>query len=224
MNIEFFETIDNEEKAYFLGLMSADGYNCVKGGYFTLGLKSRDVEIIELFQQALGSNYPYVKKEEKDFITVQFNSVKMCQDLANLGCVQAKSLILKFPTQEQVPEHLIHHFIRGYFDGDGSVWQGKRTFMFFKSRPNGRIIHNVKFNITSTPDVVNNIQQILVDKANFAKTKINNSKKLGNIVQLEYSGKGNLEKFYKFLYKDATLFMRRKKDTFEQILNCANTQ
>lgn len=49
-------------------------------------------------------------------------SQKTVDDLKQLGCIERKSLILKFPTEEQVPFDLLHHFIRGYFDGDGSIF------------------------------------------------------------------------------------------------------
>ena len=39
----------------------------------------------------------------------------------NKGCVPQKSLIIKFPSYDIVPKELIRHFIRGYFDGDGSI-------------------------------------------------------------------------------------------------------
>lgn len=48
-------------------------------------------------------------------------SQKTVNDLKRLGCTEQKSLNLTFPTKEQVPPHLLHHFIRGYFDGDGSI-------------------------------------------------------------------------------------------------------
>ena len=44
---------------------------------------------------------------------------KIHHDLEKHGCVENKSLILQFPTT--VPEELMHHFIRGYFDGDGCI-------------------------------------------------------------------------------------------------------
>ena len=47
-------------------------------------------------------------------------------DLNKLGVVERKSLILTFPTEQQVPKHLMPHFIRGYFDGDGSVYKQKQ--------------------------------------------------------------------------------------------------
>ena len=48
-------------------------------------------------------------------------SQKTVNDLKKLGCVEKKSSILTFPTSQQVPNNLIYHFIRGYFDGDGSI-------------------------------------------------------------------------------------------------------
>lgn len=42
----------------------------------------------------------------------------MYNDLCNHGCVDRKSKIIRMPN---IPENLIRHFIRGYFDGDGSV-------------------------------------------------------------------------------------------------------
>lgn len=42
--------------------------------------------------------------------------------LNNLGCIPQKSLILRFPEEEIFKsKDLIRHFIRGYFDGDGSL-------------------------------------------------------------------------------------------------------
>ena len=50
---------------------------------------------------------------------MSFRSQKCKADLIKQGCVPKKSLILTYPTTEQVPKELTRHFIRGYFDGDG---------------------------------------------------------------------------------------------------------
>lgn len=54
----------------------------------------------------------------------------MAQDLARLGCVNNKSLILSFPSPEQVPDELIKHFLRGYVDGDGCLCCTQKTRSF----------------------------------------------------------------------------------------------
>lgn len=58
-------------------------------------------------------------RESSKSYRYSFRSTKCKQDLIDKGCVPKKSLILNFPTENQVPRKLIRHFIRGYFDGDG---------------------------------------------------------------------------------------------------------
>ena len=60
---------------------------------------------------------------EKTYIQAYANirDKKMVDDLNKLGCVNNKSLILTFPSEDQVPVKYLSHFIRGYFDGDGSL-------------------------------------------------------------------------------------------------------
>ena len=75
----------------------------------------------------------------------------MVNDLINLGCIPNKSLTLTFP--DFINDELLPHFIRGYFDGDGCIWNGKRKKVVVKDSRNKtgyreRIIHNVKFTIT----------------------------------------------------------------------------
>mgnify|MGYP002625860766 CR=1 FL=1 len=47
------------------------------------------------------------------------SSPKMKVDLIRLGAIPNKSLILEFP--KDIPNDLIRHFVRGYFDGDGCI-------------------------------------------------------------------------------------------------------
>ena len=49
-------------------------------------------------------------------------SKQLKKDLIQAGCTCTKSLTLTFPSENIIPKHLQHHFIRGYFDGDGSVF------------------------------------------------------------------------------------------------------
>lgn len=70
-----------------------------------------------------------IDNEEKAY-RIAIYSKELAMDLIKLGCFQNKSLILKFPTEQQVPKHLIHHFMRGYFDGDGCVTSGQGQLRF----------------------------------------------------------------------------------------------
>lgn len=232
LNQNYFEKIDSEDKAYFLGFMYADGYNQEnRSKYISISIQERDREILDNFQYYLDSNYPIkiyernkINPNFSDICSLQVNGKKISEDLRDKGCIQAKSKVLLFPTEEQLPKHLYRHFIRGVFDGDGSVWEGKRKLMDIKdlTRKEGhriKIIHNVKFNITGTESMMLGIQKILVGELLFKMNKLNRSKNIENCVQLEYSGRLQMKKFYDFLYSDSNVYLKRKKKKFEEILN-----
>ena len=68
-----------------------------------------------------------------------------------MNCTQNKSLTLQFPNF--ISDELMPHFIRGLFDGDGCIWNGKRKKAIIKDKTcksgkRERIIHNVKFTYT----------------------------------------------------------------------------
>lgn len=217
-----FKKINSEVAAYWLGFLYADGNVSKNRNRITLVLNIKDKELIFKFLDFLKSDYK--PSYPKNFIRLEVNSKEIKEDLINLSCVPAKSKILKFPTKEQVPEEFLHHFIRGYFDGDGCVWEGKRKEVFLKNSKK-RISHNVKFNITGTENVIKFIDNILVTKQIVNSLGLNYSKKIYNCIQLEHSGRKQLEKFYNFLYLDATVFLERKMKKFKQILNiCANIE
>src|SRR6185436_15958506 len=50
LNENYFNTVDTEDKAYFLGLFYADGYNRRKDGYCGIQLQSDDSYILEKFR------------------------------------------------------------------------------------------------------------------------------------------------------------------------------
>lgn len=234
-NKDFFQKVDSEEKSYFLGLLYADGYNYKIGNFVTLALQERDKEILEKFNESIHGNLNIssIKKSLKnpnwsDISYLQINSKKVCQDLENLGCIQKKSLILEFPNKSQVPENLIHHFIRGYFDGDGSIWEGKRKKIIIKDKchKNGkreRIIHNKKFTITGSFKFISYLQNLLSEELKFKKTNLNFRKNHNKVATLEYSGRLQIEKFYNYIYNNSKLYLKRKKEKFEKII-CANIE
>lgn len=222
----FFEVIDTEEKAYFLGLLFADGCNQTTGisKFVTLELQERDKPILEAFKTALGSNTKLmfskgVKENHSNMYRLQINSKKISNDLVNHGCISRKSLVLKFPTS--VPDELIHHFIRGYFDGDGCIWKGKRYTSTVKDAQSktgyrDRIIQNVKFTLVGTRSFLTSAQDILIDKLGF-KRNVLNTRKITTVCALEYSGRIQAKKFENFLYKDATVYLKRKKEKFKDV-------
>ncbi len=140
MNYNYFDTIDTEEKAYWLGFLFADGnlsipsYTTkegkIKNGRYkiSLELKAEDIEHLKKFAKAI--NYEKEIKIAKcsgyndatKRCRLMFNNKHMWNTLNNLGCTPRKSLTLKFPDITIFSNYwLIYSFIRGYFDGDGTI-------------------------------------------------------------------------------------------------------
>ena len=120
-----FEIIDTEEKAYWLGFLYADGSVGSKEDKIELGLAEKDLKHIEKFRDFMNITNKISYRESTRSYRISFRSSKCKQDLINKGCIPKKSLILEFPNEKQVPNNLIKHFIRGYFDGDGSIAKNK---------------------------------------------------------------------------------------------------
>lgn len=205
---DIFSKIDTQEKAYWLGYLYSDGYNREEENYFSLTQAEDSKDIIYKFKEFLSTDAPIkfyerskINPNWQDTYTLKVTSKQASQDLAKLGCVQAKSLILKYPTEQQVPKELQRHFIRGYFDGDGSLQLNR-------------------WDIVGTLDFLSKTQEVLMP-IGLNKTKIHKSTKgrKSPIWALVYGGRLVLEKIYNFLYQDATIFLDRKKLQFETNLS-----
>ena len=228
-NHNYFKTIDTEEKAYILGFLYADGYNSDKQVVITQ--LEQDVDILEKINKALNANNQIKRKlqstNNKTVCQLCYSSIDMCTDLTNLGCFRNKSLACTFPTF--LDKSLIRHFIRGYFDGDGCVWIGKRKIMTVKdkTRPSGfreRIVQNVKFTITGNMTFINSLQDELVQMLGFKKTKLNfskaknaNNSTCDKVCTMEYSGRKQMQSFYNYMYEGASIWGNRKRLKFEEI-------
>lgn len=119
-NYDYFENIDSSDKAYFLGLLAADGcvYKRNKGAsqsMIHLALHKDDVDILKLFSQQVGSTKPF--QYINNAVSIELVSDKMAEDLAKYGITPKKTYSYRMSL---LPNYM-SHFIRGYFDGDGCI-------------------------------------------------------------------------------------------------------
>lgn len=124
-NDNFFNIIDTEEKAYWLGFMYADGYIISDRDAIGLSLSTEDIKHLDKFLISLNANNKisrYTNNINREYARVIIYSNKLKNDLISHGCLENKTFKLDFPN---VDENLVHHFIRGYFDGDGSLSKHK---------------------------------------------------------------------------------------------------
>lgn len=209
-NEDFFEVIDNEEKAYWLGFMFADGYildNTKRYGQDSFGvcLAIDSMDSLEKFKKSLGATNPITFDNSKGTGQTQcrllMRSQKTVDDLIDKGCVKRKSLVLEPP--KKVPEFLLHHFIRGFFDGDGSITKN--------ARKNGTFAYGVNF--TSTYEMVKWIQDY------FGKGSIFKDQRTEHTWGYVLGGNLQTLEFCNIIYKDATIWMDRKYTRYKELLD-----
>lgn len=207
---DFFEIINTEEKAYFLGLMYADG-NLSKGGTgIKICLQEEDKDILEKFSNII---YGFVKMYQgegtledgtiRTYFTFPIYCQKTHQDLVKLGCPPDKTFDIRFPTKDIVPEDLLVHFIRGYLDGDGCICNAD---------PGKPVI-----DITSNYEFVYKLHQYLTDKLSIyiQLYRSNRNEKTGNI---QIAGFEKNKVFLEYLYRNATVYMSRKYQYYLDML------
>ena len=199
----YFNIVDTEDKAYFLGLLYADGYNYEERSEILLQLQELDIDILKKFNFYLKSNKPLqFKKSKKESCQnsnrIAISSKKISKRLVELGCPQAKTFKLSFPIEEQVPQNLLRHFVRGYFDGDGSfgiykIKNRKNSFAYIVS-------------VTSTEEFCKGLQLFLFKELEKQYSIFDDHK----MKCIKFGGRNTTYKFLDWLYKDANVFLERK--------------
>ncbi len=119
VNSDFFKYWNNQ-MAYILGYIFADGSIRIRKSGMELSIKSKDYEILEAMNIKMKSTYLISRESTETGLIFRLSIYKsgVVKDLIKLGVLPRKSLIMTFPN---IPKKYLFHFIRGYFDGDGHV-------------------------------------------------------------------------------------------------------
>jgi DNA-binding CsgD family transcriptional regulator len=199
-NENVFDVIDTEEKAYWLGFIYADGYVSSSRNTFELSLALKDINHLIKFAKFMS----YEKNVKNDDYRCRFYVVNkhFKQTLINLGVIPNKSLILTFPNSSQIPHNLVNHFIRGYYDGDGTILTKETSKV------------KLRVSLLGTESFLNSVlNTIEIDKKLYQTTS--------NVKYFSLEIKDS-EKFLKFLYKDTTVYLDRKYDLYKKY--CRSSQ
>jgi intein-encoded DNA endonuclease-like protein len=190
----FFSNIDNEKKAYILGLWYADGNNYRKEKYkVSLVLHKNDKCLLEEVNEIISSTRPL--QESNNTVVLNISGKIISDQLLILGCIPRKSLILQFPTEEQVPNNLLPHFIRGYFDGDGCITRSRKS----------------QVTMLGTQQFLISLQAFLVE---FGIRSSLYSLKNSSIYNLGIYSSGSISLFKNLIYSNSTIKMERKYNKF----------
>lgn len=197
-NDNYFEKIDTDEKAYWLGFLFADG--CIhKASKFEhyivkLSLDEIDEDHLKKFAKAIEFNFELGSLlKSKDtrtngtMVTLRLTSKKMFEDLQNLGCVERKSNILETP---KINKKFYRPFIRGFYDGDGGCVLNLKRNNFSASA-----------SFVSTFEIATFIKDLIFKKTNIyvGVCKFKHSKAA---YRIGIGGLRNTFKFLNWLYED----------------------
>ena len=207
-NERYFENIDSEEKAYWLGFIAADGcvYKNKQSYRLQINLKGSEIDHLKKFQKAICSDYKITEKKvgkaQSNTCQLKINSTKMCNDLIKNNIIERKSIIFEPPI---LNKNLMNHFIRGYFDGDGWITSYKRK------DSNG---YRNEVGIIGGKKALNYFIDFL--PKGFSKYE---KYKDDKIIQISGSSIKTISETYNYLYENATIFLDRKKNVFENIMS-----
>lgn len=133
---------------------------------------------------------------------IQINFFDFCYSL--IGTTD-KTHSTHFPN---IPDGYLHHFVRGFFDGDGSIYLKK-----YKSRHGGQII-NLGSSFASSKEswtTLDELKQLLMKIILTGNKKVAlQTNKLGSSSRLIFNQYDTML-LCEWMYKDATIFMNRKK-------------
>jgi len=208
-----FDTVDTEEKVYMLGLLLADG--CIKeaGGsyHISLSLKSDDGYMVSRFANmfnasAYDRHYTTVNGKNHTSTSCQLTSRYLYEKLNSIGLIPNKSRHDDGSLFNSIPEHLMNHFIRGIFDGDGSI-----GIYYKRGRKHNTTHKYIAF--SGTESVMNQVNSYLSLSCNIQiRTRPQSS-----IYVITTHSLSNILKITDFLYSDASIYLERKKIISDKI-------
>ncbi len=212
-NFNYFKNINTPEKAYWLGFIYADGCLYKRDnheGLLSITLKSTEDNILIMFKNDIESENPILygkcKKDENkytEYTNLAIVSDILFNDLYNLGCKPGKTYNLeKLPNIDNL---LLPHFIRGFFDGDGSIYKIKNKYIRYG------------FSIVGTSNFINNLNNYLSNELSI-KFGLYKDKRSKDLYSMRTTKRKELIKLYNYLYNNATRYLKRKKDIFENLL------
>lgn len=198
VNEHIFDVIDTEEKAYWLGFLYADG--CLIKTHVTLTLAEKDRDHIERFVDFMGSDTPISIKTQNlqtknpyPRATVTISGKHLSARLKELGIVVGRTVSIQ-DIWRQIPPELLHHWVRGFFDGDGCA----------EKKP------HIHFSLTR--EVGESLIELFAKEAGTnSDLKLVRNTRSNVVCNLKYKGYNNTMKIINYMYKEAKTWMPRKK-------------
>lgn len=216
-NRQFFKHIDSEEKAYFLGIMMADG--CVRTtlACASLEVKRQDEILLVNFCKSLDLSSDHISK--RDWIlkgkkypgsSLYLSSKELCLDLVSHGVIAGKQKTTNCFLKTPLEKPLLRAFIRGIFDADGCS-----TVSF---TPKGTIDSSKTSIATASAVFLRQLTSIFVSENIRHKVTTRTRNNEQPLYSINF-GAVRTNNFLPWIYKDANIYLKRKHDIWMGVLN-----
>lgn len=210
----YFDFINSEERAYFLGLLFTDGWITKRDETrYDIGicLEDTDTYMINNFKKALRSDRSIVRKQftKKDGTIGHYSQLVLTDNhlaftLMKYGLTERKSKTMSVNLNE-IPKKHINHFMRGMIDGNGSVTIGSNNNLIIKMIGTKDIIDFFNYYLWSN------------DFAPFKTPKLH--KRISfPFFEISYADIKDVSKLYNFFMNDGSVFLERKWSTAKKWL------
>lgn len=202
----FFDRINTERKAYFLGFIYADGCVSTKTRQLQINLQAADRGVLAHLRDTLRTTAPIriYRRNKFDIVNRRacftVTSSVLVAGLHKHGAIDRKTHRLRLP---RITRTLMPHFIRGYFDGDGCIYIHPRDRW------------GCQISLAGHPPFLTQIRDFLCKELGFRRNKIHART---GCAALCYSGRGVARQFRDWIYKNATTYLIRKWSKFEELL------
>lgn len=214
-NKEYFST-QSHNMAWVLGFLAADGYVSKRGNSISIGLSSVDREILERIKEDIEIENPihdFTSRQGFDYSELNWTCKEHRAELEKYSIVPQKTFILEPPYKLDKKYWL--DYVRGYFDGDGSVnfieVNGKKHYTALRWQVCSATSSVLEF-------VLDVLESYGIPKVNIQKQ----DRKSSALYCIQYST-NSTKKIYNILYSTpSTLYLARKKQHFEEIIQKMN--
>ena len=208
----YFDRIDTEEKAYWLGFLAADGCvveHAARTFVIRLALASKDRDHLLRYRSAIGSTHAvidYTTKSGHGGNSLSIASPELAAGLAAHGISPRKTFTHEWPTN--IRPDLLRHYLRGYFDGDGN----------FSARLTPNEAPVLLWTIVGNEAFCLEAQRYLMQAVGTRKTKLYVPKNSPNIRKLSYCGARQVSRIFRLMYDGATVWLPRKREKVAHLL------
>lgn len=205
LDINYFEKINTEQKAYYLGFIFADGR--VSNNALFIDINEKDIDILISFRKEIRSKAKISTriKEKSCMNRITIKNKGFTNYLSQYGIIDNKTKNTHHLPYEKIPKELWKHFLRGLIDGDGCV---------IKTKKNRYHIGYVTQYASTANDFIYMMNELIEDKW---KNKIIQKNKKYAIVQIQKYNQ--VKQLAIVLYMNSNIHLNRKFQMAQEIVD-----